>query len=223
MSGRFGTSNKIGSYLDITQNVSTRTHTQVLSLIICLSLGFDAILGGQTPPIPIVLRVRVKHQASGVVGHQDKPAPRNFRSIDISQFKEFASRTGRIQFVPDELWWFCFLCRVRAFLHVRCPFALFGYNWCKSFVTPDDSLPPNVRTDPQPGQRPPDCSETHRVTKDDQTKTLTAVGSSELLNEAARRGGRRAWLRGMAWLFIAFIGGFRSESQARALVGVPGK
>ena len=49
------------------------------------------------------------------------------------------------------------------------------------------------------------------------------VRCKALLNEAARRGGRRAWLRGMAWLFIAFIGGFRSESQARALVGVPGK
>ncbi len=60
-------------------------------------------------------------------------------------------------------------------------------------------------------------------------KHLIGQGRDELiapsgeLNEAARRGGRRAWLRGMAWLFIAFIGGFRSESQARALVGVPGK
>jgi hypothetical protein len=26
--------------------------------------------------------------------------------------------------VPDDLWWFCFLRRVRAFLHVRYPFAL---------------------------------------------------------------------------------------------------
>ena len=84
-------------------------------------------LGGQTPPIPIVRRVRVKHQASGVVGHQYKPAPRNFCTIDIAQFEEFAPRTGRIQFVPDELWWFCFLCRVRALFHVRYPFALFGY------------------------------------------------------------------------------------------------
>ena len=88
-----------------------------------------AWLGGQTPPIPIVLRVRVKHQASGVVGHQYKPAPRNFCTINIAQFEEFASRTGRIQFVPDELWWFCFLCRVRALLHVRYPFASFGYKF----------------------------------------------------------------------------------------------
>lgn len=29
----------------------------------------SACLGGQTPSIPTVLRVRVEHQASGVVGH----------------------------------------------------------------------------------------------------------------------------------------------------------
>jgi len=90
--------------------------------------NLDCLLGGQTPPIPIVLRVRVKHQASGVVGHQYKPAPRNFCSIDIAQFEESAFRPGRIQFVPDELWWFCFLCRVRPILHVnkREIFALSG-------------------------------------------------------------------------------------------------
>ena len=55
------------------------------------------------------------------------------------------------------------------------------------------------------------------------TPSMPPPTPTHLLNEAARRGGRRAWLRGMAWLFIAFIGGFRSESQARALVGVPGK
>ena len=93
-----------------------------------------AWLGGKTPPIPIVLRVRVKYQASGVVGYHDKPAPRNFRSIDISQFPPFASRTGRLQFVPDDLWWFCFLCRVRAFLHVRYPFALVSPLFYASFA-----------------------------------------------------------------------------------------
>jgi len=92
-------------------------------------VGCSAWLGGQTPTIPIVLRVGVEHEAPGIVGHQHKPAPRNFCTINIAQFEEFTSRTGRIQFVPDELWWFCFLCRVRALLHVRYTFALFGYKF----------------------------------------------------------------------------------------------
>ena len=41
----------------------------------------------------------------------------------------------------------------------------------------------NDQADPQPGQRPPDCSETQRVTNDDQTETLTAVGSSALFGD----------------------------------------
>jgi hypothetical protein len=86
--------------------------------------SLQRMLGGQTAPIPFVLRVRVKHQASGVVGYQHKPAPRNSCPIDVAQFEEFTSRTGRIQFVPYERWWFCILCRIRATLHVRYPFAL---------------------------------------------------------------------------------------------------
>src|SRR5262249_38500830 len=113
----------------------------------CTSVRCRAWLGRQAPPIPIVLRVRVKHQASGVVGHQYKPATRDFCTIDIAQFEESAFRPGRIQFVPDELRWFCFLCRVGAFLHFRYPFRVIPTEiWCKSFVTSEYPLPPNVRS-----------------------------------------------------------------------------
>src|ERR1022692_4993087 len=89
-------------------------------------VGSPGSLGGQTPPIPIVLGVRVECEASGVVDHQYKPAPRNLCTMDIAQLEDSAFRPGRIQFVPDELSLFCSLCRVRALLHVRYPFVLLG-------------------------------------------------------------------------------------------------
>src|SRR5262249_1415898 len=101
-------------------------------------------LGGQTPPIPIVLRVGVECEAPGIVGHQHNPAPRNFFTMNIAQLNKSAFRTRRIPFVPDELALFCFLGRVRALLHVRYPIPLLDADGCESLLTVYDPLPPTT-------------------------------------------------------------------------------
>ena len=72
----------------------------------------------------MVIRVWVKRDAGGVVGHQYKPTTGHHGTIDIAQLEDSAFCTGRIQFVPDQWSLFCSLCRGRALLHGRYLFIL---------------------------------------------------------------------------------------------------
>jgi len=96
--------------------------------------------------------VRVEREARGIVGHQDKPATRNPRTINIAQLEDPAFRTGGIQFVPDEWRLFRSLCRVHALPHVGCPFIL---SRCYSVQIASENLGPGAAPRKTMGRRAP--------------------------------------------------------------------